>query len=799
MIAPVTSFSAEYARFRLRLLTGLLIVACLSIVAVCWKIHASFVERERAARLQNQTYAHAIAAHVADSIELADYALTGFANAIKAMPPQQSGSVPFLRKYLSGNMAASSEAFWMIFIDANGTCVAASKHLEVQGTSYADRDYFRVHADSGADRGMFIAEPISGRVTQRRIFIMSRRVLNARGQFIGVIAVPMEAARFGSMLERARMNADIAIMLVHQGGKIIAAAPKFEHSSGTSLSVPLPFRSRYERFFQANSPVDGRLMLYSGHALEGLPISVIAGISMQSLNQAWHTDLLIGGSGIALMAIIMWLLAHVALTAFRRLASSKQALQESEFRWKFALEGAGDGMFDWDTASNAVLATLLCKNMLGYADMEIDNTFAAWAGCLHPDDQPHVASRLARCLAGDTPVYVSEHRMRCKDGRWKWILARAMVIRRNGAGRAERMIGSLSDIDHRKQAEQAQVRRIVEAAPDPMLLIGTDDSITFANAAAQSAFGFTLQELKDLSIHHLLPFLRLGQAAPWRSAIGSEAASCGLKAHAPLSGVRRDGSAFPVEISLSQFRMDDNAVVIASLRDVSKRLQAAQLLEQSHARLRLLSDHQQNIKEDERKRIARDMHDDLGQNLLVLKMDVALLAGRTAGSHSRLHQRTTLVLANIDATIRAVKSIMNDLRPATLELGLYPAVEWQLMQFERMSGIACTLAPEIAFELDEGRTLAVFRVLQEALTNIARHAEASAVEIVLSQDAGGFAMTVQDNGKGLHPDDRKKANCFGLMGIRERIHSLGGQLRMVGSPGNGTLLSIVLAAKPPLA
>ena len=795
-MSAVTSVSAEYGRFRLRLLTGLLIVAALSMVAVSWKIYASQVERERAARLQSQTYAHANAAHAADSIELADYALTGFANAIKAMPPEQSGSVPFLRKFLSGNIAGSSDAFWMIFIDAKGTCVAASRRLEVQGTSYADRDYFRVHADNRADRGLFIAEPITGRVTQRRIFIMSRRVLNARGEFIGVIAVPMEAARFGSMLERARMNADIAIMLVHQSGKVIAAAPMFEQSFGSNLSTSLPFRQRHDLVFQANSPVDGRLMLYSAHALEGRPISVIAGIPVHALHQAWHDDLLIGASGIVVMAIIMWLLARVALASFRRLASSKQALQESEFRWKFALEGAGDGMFDWDTASNAVLSTLLCKAMLGYAEIDIDNTFAAWSACVHPDDQPHVTTRLARCLAGETPMYVSEHRMRCKDGSLKWVLARAMVIRRNSAGRTERMIGSLSDIDHRKQAEQAQVQRIVEAAPDPMLLIGTDDSITFANAAAQSAFGFTLQQLKEQTIHHLLPFLRQGQAAPWRSAIGREAPPCAPMAQAALSGVRRDGSVFPVEISLSLFRMDDNAVVIASIRDVSKRLQAAQLLAQSHARLRLLSDHQQNIKEDERKRIARDMHDDLGQNLLVLKMDVALLAGRTAGSHSRLHQRTTLVLGNIDATIRAVKSIMNDLRPATLELGLYPAVEWQLMQFQRISGIACTLAPERAFDLDEGRTLAVFRVLQEALTNIARHAEASAVQIVLSQDADGFAMTVQDNGKGLHPDDRNKANCFGLMGIRERIHSLGGQLRMVGSPGNGTRLSIVLAPGP---
>ena len=790
-MSPGDALSPEYVRFRGRLLTGLLIVACLTIVAVSWKIHSSFVDRENAARLQSQTYAHAIAAHVAESIELADYALTGLANAIKVLPPEQSGSVPFLRKLIVTNDVASSDAFWMLFIDAKGLCVAASKHLAVQGVSYADRDYFRVHADSRADHGLFIAEPTMGRVTRRRIFIMSRRVLNARGDFLGVIAVPMEAARFASMLERARMNAQIAIMLVHQGGKIIARAPQFEQSFGTSLAASKPFQHRRDVPFEADSPVDGRPMIYSGHAVQGLPLTVIAGISVQSLKLAWQKDLLIGGSGIALMAVIMVLLARVALASYRRLERSKQALQESEFRWKFALEGAGDGMFDWDLDSSKAIFSLLCKDMLGYADAEMENTFDAWSERVHPDDQAQVLAKLTRFLAGEEAVYVSEHRMRCKDGSWKWILARGMVIHRNGAGRARRMIGTLSDITERKQAEQAQVHRIVEAAPDPMLLLGTDERITFANVAAQTAFGFALHELKEKNLHQLLPFLRIGRAAA-----GSEEGACGPMLNASLNAVHRDGRAFPVEISLSPFRMDGEAVLIASIRDVSKRRQAAQLLEQSYARLRLLSDHQQNIKEDERKRIARDMHDDLGQNLLVLKMDVGLLASRTASAHPQLHQRTTLVLGNIDATIRALKSIMNDLRPATLELGLYPAVEWQVMQFERMSGIRCQLSPEIAFALDESRTLAVFRILQEALTNIARHAEASAVAIVLRQDAHGFAMTVQDNGKGLQPEHRKKANCFGLMGIRERIHSLGGELRIAGSEGGGTRLSIMLAAAP---
>lgn len=214
---------------------------------------------------------------------------------------------------------------------------------------------------------------------------------------------------------------------------------------------------------------------------------------------------------------------------------------------------------------------------------------------------------------------------------------------------------------------------------------------------------------------------------------------------------------------------------------------------QAAREMRRLSDHQETIKEHERKRIALDIHDDLGQNLLALKMDAAALHARTMQAHPKLNKRVSIVLANIDSTIQSVKSIINDLRPATLELGLYPAVEWQFKQFERISGIACkltTIGREAEFGLDEVQTTAVFRILQESLANIARHSGATVVEIELSGGERGFSMKVADNGIGLQPGDRTKANSFGLIGIGERIHALGGSLTITSGPENGTALLI---------
>jgi signal transduction histidine kinase len=138
---------------------------------------------------------------------------------------------------------------------------------------------------------------------------------------------------------------------------------------------------------------------------------------------------------------------------------------------------------------------------------------------------------------------------------------------------------------------------------------------------------------------------------------------------------------------------------------------------------------------------------------------------------------------------------MSDLRPAALNLGLFAAIDWQLKQFVRTSGIDCKLVAteEAELGLDENKILAVFRIFQESLSNVVRHAQATKVEVTLCRDERGFSMTIKDNGKGIEPGDRKKANSFGLMGIKERAHALEAEFAIESSPENGTALSIFIA------
>jgi signal transduction histidine kinase len=221
------------------------------------------------------------------------------------------------------------------------------------------------------------------------------------------------------------------------------------------------------------------------------------------------------------------------------------------------------------------------------------------------------------------------------------------------------------------------------------------------------------------------------------------------------------------------------------LRDSQSKLQL------SHYKLRRLAAHADQIKEEERKRIAREIHDDLGQNLLALRIEADILANRTGIRHRRLHARARATLTQIDNTIKSVRHIINDLRPNVLDLGLSAAVEWQIAQFRQRSGLTCELIEhqnDIAIE-DHCAT-AFFRILQESLSNILQHASASVVRVELRQEGGMLTMCISDNGIGLQARSRNKTGSFGLVGIEERISLLGGTCSITGSPNAGTVVSV---------
>jgi signal transduction histidine kinase len=237
---------------------------------------------------------------------------------------------------------------------------------------------------------------------------------------------------------------------------------------------------------------------------------------------------------------------------------------------------------------------------------------------------------------------------------------------------------------------------------------------------------------------------------------------------------------------------------VGVLMDVTERRRAEESLRKSHGELRALSERLRTVREEERTRIAREMHDEVGQALTALQMDVAWFEKKLPSSAGPTREKLLAKLRSmaelIDTTTASVQRIATDLRPGVLdELGLPAAIEWYVREFERRAGIACQIRSNLnGVELDPERATAVFRILQEALTNVARHAGATEVEVNLSADDKRLVLEIKDNGRGVSEDRIAEGRSLGLLGMRERAISLGGDVSIRGDPGQGTLVTLTI-------
>jgi PAS domain S-box-containing protein len=232
--------------------------------------------------------------------------------------------------------------------------------------------------------------------------------------------------------------------------------------------------------------------------------------------------------------------------------------------------------------------------------------------------------------------------------------------------------------------------------------------------------------------------------------------------------------------------------LVLSLVDVTDRTRAVQELEQSREDLRRFSTRLEAALEDERKAIAYELHDELGQTLTALKIELAAMSNRLMSEHSLLHQKTNSMADLVASTLERVRRISRELRPAILDnLGLEAAIDWQATEFQRYAGITCKFTSNMGeCPLDPAASTALFRILQEALTNVARHAEAKRVKIELHRDAEFLTLKVVDDGKGIDESRVFKTDSLGLLGIRERATRLNGEVTIRALPRRGTSVCV---------
>lgn len=546
------------------------------------------------------------------------------------------------------------------------------------------------------------------------------------------------------------------------------------------------------------------------------------------------------GAGISLLlATLVWLLASGRSRALGLAGDMTRALRASQLRWKYALEGAGDGVWDWNNHSGEVVLSRRWKEMLGYAESELMVTALSWSELIHPDDREATIQALVDYIAGHAPAYSREMRMRCRDGSWKWILTRGAIVSRDADGKALRTIGTHTDISRLKEneealrasysridAEQRRSRVILENSHDAFIAVGPDERITDWNTQAEKTFGWSAQEAIGQSLAGLIipPAERAAYLASFARFVQS--GSGDFTGRREIAALHRSGRDIPVEIAVAAVPYEVSYAATAFVRDISDRREA-ELMRAAHERsleeARAALHHAQKL--EAVGKLTGGIAHDFNNVLQIISGNLQLME-RDAGPGSLLQRQLQRALDAVDRGARLSSRLLafarrQPLQPVAVNLGHLVAGMQELLR--GALGESVTLSVTTADAL--WNTLVDRDQLQNVLLNLAINARdamdgVGSLAITLANTslaagsqrarpdlpAGDYVLlTMQDSGAGMTPEVRERAfepffttkaegvgTGLGLSMAYGFIAQSGGQIDIGGAPGEGATVRILL-------
>lgn len=430
------------------------------------------------------------------------------------------------------------------------------------------------------------------------------------------------------------------------------------------------------------------------------------------------------------------------------------------------------------------------ENIMGGKCVDLYNDFTSFFKTIHPDDLQFVQEQYAKTQLNLTLDF--KYRLILPGGETRWIKVKANIIK-DLEGRLIKY-GYAEDITERKKSEIENLtllsrnQQIINTMLDGFFLADKNGKFIEVNQSYCEMVGYTRDELLKMNENDLKVIKSIeGTHRKFEEAK--------KKKHIQFESqhIKKNGEIVDFNVSLSIMSVNDQLLMSAFLKDITEHNKAQQKILDYTEQLKMLTTHLQNVREDERSALSRELHDEIGQQLLAIKIDVARLSGYIVES-----QETVKLIAEIknliDDSISTVRRINSELRPSLLDdMGLFAALEYQVKEITKRTNIKFELNISMTEPvLDDKTSIGVFRIFQESLTNIVKHAEANIVTANLHNNSGKMELLIKDNGRGFDLSDGTLNKTFGLLGMKERASMIKGTLDIKSKPGDGTEVSLIV-------
>jgi len=478
---------------------------------------------------------------------------------------------------------------------------------------------------------------------------------------------------------------------------------------------------------------------------------------------------------------------------------AEDALKKNESFLKEAQAIAQLGTYTLDFITRKWSSSDVLDSILGIPS-DYDKTFDGWTSLIHPEYQNSTIDYLIDKVIGDKARFDKSFKIiRYQDKKERWVHCLGEPAFDN-ENQPIQLIGTIQDITERKLAADALRqseelhRSILNSSPDAIVVIEMDGRIRMVSPAAITLYGCSSDRLLGCNM-----FQFIAPEDRERAQSNSLLMYNGYLGVIEYRILREDGSLFFAEVNGDIIWGDDHQPesMVFIIRDITDSKKTAEALKSSQLELKEFASHLQRVREEERIQLAREIHDELGQILIAIKIDLGMMKQKVLKSIKAVDAENILtnfdnLFGLVDNTLKTTRKIMTDLRPEVLYLvGFVEAVKLYVNNYKERHQIACLFENDISsFELNSQQSVALYRILQESLTNIAKHAKATKVRIKLDIEEDKLIMKVTDNGIGFKTSQRNKPNSYGLLGMKERVYLLDGELQISSQPGEGTTIHV---------